>query len=89
MVRLVRFSEGGEVRVGAQLGDGGDIADVTKVSTPPPAADGRYVWAFWVCVSDTDTHPPGHSPRNVALSLLPLRPGRPVHPKRHAGAADR
>jgi hypothetical protein len=35
MVRLVRFSEGGEVRVGAQLGDGGDIADVTKVYTPP------------------------------------------------------
>lgn len=36
MVRLVRFSEGGAVRVGAQLGDGGDVADVTKADPSIP-----------------------------------------------------
>lgn len=30
MVRLVTFSEGGNQRVGVELSDGGDIADVTK-----------------------------------------------------------
>ena len=31
MVRLVRFTDGGEARVGVELSDGGDVADVTKV----------------------------------------------------------
>ena len=35
MVRLVNFSEGGATRIGVEMSDGGDIADVTKVSPPP------------------------------------------------------
>ena len=31
MVRLVRFTDGGEARVGVELSDGGDVGDVTKV----------------------------------------------------------
>ena len=35
MVRLVNFSEGGATRIGVEMSDGGDIADITKVSPPP------------------------------------------------------
>jgi hypothetical protein len=34
MVRLVRFTDGGEPRVGIELSDGGDVADITKVCEP-------------------------------------------------------
>lgn len=36
MVRLVNFSEGGATRIGVEMSDGGDIADITKVSPQLP-----------------------------------------------------
>ena len=30
MVRLITFEEGGSRRIGVELSDGGDVADVTK-----------------------------------------------------------
>lgn len=36
MVRLVTFSSGGVQRVGVELGDGGDISDVTSANASIP-----------------------------------------------------
>lgn len=36
MVRLVNFSEGGATRIGVEMSDGGDIADVTKADSSIP-----------------------------------------------------